>query len=440
MKLLLKDFANKINLLYFDPPFATGGDFFYKLHIGEEENYSKIDQTAYSDVWKEGLESYLYFMYQRLLLMKDLLAKNGCIYVHLDWHIGHYIKIMLDDIFGIDNFRNEIIWAYPAASVQTRRFFMRSYDVILFYSNSEDYIFNDDPNIYMEYSDRVKFALKEDEDGVFYYRGGSHDGKKLSRKVYVKNKGIFPRDVWTDLPYIRANTIEYQGFSTQKPERLLKRIILASSNENDLVADFFCGTGTTLVVAEKLRRRWIGCDIAKHSIHITHKRLLDVFESNDIYDWKKKYNKTVKPFKSLGMTDNIKIVAFPAEFISKNIQNHEKISNFKAPRFKVQIVYQKESIIVELKEYIIPYSVLINKIVREKISNWTDWVDYWSIDFDYKNDNFDCKWVSFRTPKKRKLKISSEPYKYQCSGIFIVSIKLIDILGIETVQNYNIKI
>jgi adenine-specific DNA-methyltransferase len=214
LNFLLKDFQEKINLIYFDPPFGSGGDFDYIIQIGEGEAAKKaskwLRKRSYSDSWKEGLNSYFNFMYKRLLLMRKLLSPKGSIYIHLDWHISHYIKIILDEIFGVDNFRNEIIWAYPAASVQTRRFFMRSYDVILFYSKSEDYVFNDDPNIYMEYSNRVKNALKKDEKGVFYYRGGSHNGKKLSQKVYVKENGIFPRDVWKDIPYIRANTIEYQ--------------------------------------------------------------------------------------------------------------------------------------------------------------------------------------------------------------------------------------
>ncbi|GAH80506.1 unnamed protein product, partial [marine sediment metagenome] len=149
-------------------------------------------------------------------------------------------------------------------------------------TKSDDYIFNDDPKIYMEYSNRVKNNLKKDDIGTYYYRGGSHNGKRLSRKVYIQENGIFPRDLWNDVPYIRANTLEYQGFSTQKPERLLKRIILASSNETDIVADFFCGSGTTLAVAEKLGRRWIGSDLAKHAINISRKRILDIYNSNDL--------------------------------------------------------------------------------------------------------------------------------------------------------------
>ena len=292
---LIPKFLNKINLIYIDPPYATGGNFESKTFIGEGNTFEK--KNAYSDIWEGGIDEYIDFLYDRLLLMKNLLSENGSIYVHLDWHVSHYIKIMLDEIFGKENFRNEIIWAYPAASAKTRRFFIRSFDSILFYTKSSEYTFNDDPGIYMEYSDRVKFALKEDDKGMFYYRGGSHNGKKLSQKVYVTNKGIFPRDVWTDIPYIRANTLEYQAFSTQKPERLLKRIILASSNKNDIVADFFCGTGTSLAVAEKLGRRWIGSDIAKQAIHISRKRILDVWNSKDLKDWNKKYEKRSQPFK-----------------------------------------------------------------------------------------------------------------------------------------------
>jgi DNA modification methylase len=439
MQLLLKSFSNKINLIYFDPPFATGGKFSYKLYIGGEQNFSTIDQLAYSDIWKGGMETYLNFMYERLLLMKSLLTENGSIYVHLNWHIGHYIKIILDEIFGNENFRNDIIWAYPAASVQTRRFFIRSYDMILFYSKSDDYIFNDDPNIYMDYSDRVKFALKEDEKGPFYYRGGSHNGRKLSRKVYIKNKGIFPRDVWTDIPYIRANTIEYQGFSTQKPERLLKRIILASSKENDIVADFFCGTGTTLIVAEKLRRRWIGCDIAKQSIHITRKRLLDILNSNDACNWNKNYNVNIKPFKILRFPKNNNNIA-PYEYPLKEFHNIENLHTLEKPRFEIKILKEENRVKVEIVNYINPYAELNYNEIIKKVTLWQDWIDYWSIDFESKNDNYMSRWVAYRTPKNRNLKLISDTYKYTQSGIYQISVNLIDILGFETVQSYEIMI
>lgn len=297
--LLKQGWAGRINLIYIDPPFFTGADFTVRTKLGEDEvgkEPSIIEERAYKDMWGGGIASYLNYMYERLILMRELLAENGSIYVHLDWHVGHYVKVMMDEIFGYENFRNEIVWAYPAASFQTRRFFMRSFDVVLFYSKSGNYIFNDVPQIYMEYSERVKKALKQDEKGYYYLRGGSFDGKKLAEKVYVEKKGIFPRDVWNDIPYVRANTPEYQAFDTQKPEALLKRIILASSNPGDIVADFFCGSGTTLAVAEKLGRRWIGCDLSKFAIQITRKRLLDIHNSKDLQNEGKRYGKPARPF------------------------------------------------------------------------------------------------------------------------------------------------
>lgn len=255
MQELLPALAGQINLIYIDPPFNTGKN-----------------RATYSDRWN-SINDYLSFLRDRLQLMKQLLADTGSIYVHLDWHVGHYVKVMMDEIFGYENFRNEIVWAYPAASVRTRRFFIRSFDMILFFSKNEGYIFNDDAQIYMEFSERVKKALKKDGKGWYYLRGGSYDGKKLAEKVYVEKKGIFPRDVWGDIPYVRANTLEYQSFDTQKPEALLRRIILASSNESDIVADFFCGSGTTLAVAEKLGRRWVGCDVSEKAIEVSRNRL-----------------------------------------------------------------------------------------------------------------------------------------------------------------------
>ncbi len=298
--LLKQGWAGKINLIYIDPPFFTGADFSVKTKVGDEQvekEPSIIEERAYKDTWKGGIASYLKYMSERLELMRDLLADDGSIYVHLDWHVGHYVKVLMDEIFGYENFRNEIIWAYPAASFQTRRFFIRSFDELLFYSKSNNYIFNDNPQIYMEYSDRLKKAFKSDKNGIYYLRGGSFDGTKLSEKVYVDGKGIFPRDVWNDIPYVRANTSEYQAFDTQKPEVLLRRRIIASSNPGDIVADFFCGSGTTLATAEKLSRRWIGCDLSKFAIQVTRKRLLDIHNSKDLAaENDEKYNKPARPF------------------------------------------------------------------------------------------------------------------------------------------------
>jgi DNA modification methylase len=372
--------------------------------------------------------------------MKKLLTDNGSIYIHLDWHISHYIKLIMDEIFGINNFRNEIVWAYPAASVKTRRFFIRSYDTILFYSKSDDCIFNNDPNIYMEYSDRVKKALREDERGVFYYRGGSHNGKKLSRKVYVEKEGIFPRDVWNDIPYIRANTSEYQGFSTQKPERLLKRIILASTNPSDLVADFFCGSGTTLAVAEKLGRNWIGCDNNKHAIHLSRKRILNIKNSNDILNWNKKYDKNPQSFKILGVESQGTQQSIPEGFLIEDTKNEEILETQESPKISLEIQQNEKKVRVKLMDYKNPYEKFITREIRKSIISFSDWIDFWAIDYDFNNQIFNNAWFSCRTPKNRKLMLNSKPYLYRKPGNYNLVIKIVDILGFVTQKSYKIQV
>jgi len=438
LRSLIPNFSNKIKLIYIDPPYATGGNFESKTFIGEGKTFEK--KKAYSDIWDGGIDEYIEFLYERLLLMRKLLSEKGSIYVHLDWHVSHYIKVILDEIFGKENFQNSLIWAYPAASAKTRRFFIRSYDTILFYTKSNDYTFNDDPEIYMEYSDRVKFALKEDDQGTFYYRGGSHNGKKLSQKVYVTNKGIFPRDVWTDIPYIRANTLEYQAFSTQKPERLLKRIILASSNKDDIVADFFCGTGTSIAVAEKLGRRWIGSDIAKQAINISRKRIFDVWNSNDLINWKKKYLRRSQPFKIMKTNEFTQAINIHKDFLVENIEKKDKISLIQDSKFFVKISKKNSKITVDLVDFIVPNLNLIKDRIKNKINFFADWIDSWSIDFNHQEHSFTTAWISYRTLKNRKLSLTSVPYNYEEKGAHKISIKVNDILGNETIQDYDVFI
>jgi adenine specific DNA methylase Mod len=347
-----------------------------------------------------------------------------------------YHKILLDELFGESNFRNEVIWAYPAASVQTRKFFIRSYDTIFFYTKSDEYLFRDDPHIYMEYSNRVKSALKKDEKGIFYYRGGSHNGKKLSRKVYVDAEGIFPRDVWNDIPYIRANTKEYQGFSTQKPERLLKRIILASSNENDIVADFFCGTGTTLAVAEKLGRRWIGCDITAQSVHICRKRILDIKNSNDLLNWRNRYKKGYSSFKLLVMNHSKNDFHIPEEYIKSSDNN----ISYEKPDFETSIKVDDKAIQIKITNYNAPYVNHLNPDLKQKISHFSDWIDSWMVDFNYQGGPMNCDWVTYRNPKNRKLHLISNNFLYKMSGTYTIKVKVINIIGHQSEKEYSVKI
>ncbi len=436
LQYLLKKFEEKIDLIYIDPPFFTNSEFYHKVFIGtSNKSFKKI---AYNDKWNNGIDSYLDFIYERLCLMKKLLSEKGSIYVHVDWHISHYIKLIMDQIFGLENFRNEIIWYYPAASAQTKRFYVRSYDSILFYTKSDDYIFNDDPNIYMDYSKRVKNAVQKDEKGYFYYRGGSHDGKKLSRKVYVEKKGVFPRDVWTKIPYIRANTLEYQGFSTQKPERLLKRIILASSNKNSIIADFFCGTGTTLAVSEKLNRRWIGCDLNWYAINTTIKRLLNLQHSNDILNWDEFYGKFSNSFEVYSFMSDEHKGKIPELFLINNKKTNSK-KNEKS-NLKINVNRDDNRIKLSLEGYFFPYFKELNKKIRTKISDWKDSIDYFAVDFNYNNNEFVPQWISLRTPKTRKMRFNTGWYYYDKArkNNIDILVKIIDIFGFETTKKVSI--
>jgi len=254
-----------------------------------------LEEKAYRDTWGKGLNSYLQMMDERLILMRDLLAENGSIYVHLDWHVGHYVKVMMDEIFGAENFRNEIVWWYKS-SVHPQKDFQRFHDVILRYSKTDSYIYN------MQYDPYSKATIrrfdKVDGEGK-RYKEVMKRGKRFI--VYMKDQGLPAGDVW-DLPFVIGTSQENLPFPTQKPEALLKRIILASSNPGDLVADFFCGSGTTLAVAEKLGRRWIGCDLSKFAIQGTRKRLLNIHNSHDLLSEKKtkrKYGRFVRLFQIL---------------------------------------------------------------------------------------------------------------------------------------------
>jgi len=433
---LLKKFKEKIDLIYIDPPFYSGSDYYHRIFLGK--NY--IKKISYNDKWNRDLESYISFIRERLNIMKELLSYNGSIYVHLDYHVSHYIKLILDEIFGIENFRNEIIWHYPAASAQTKRFFVRSYDSIFFYTKSDNYIFNDDSDNYMEYSNRVKNAIKEDEKGLYYYRGGSHNGKKLKEKVYIKKSGVFPRDVWTDIPYIRANTKEYQGFSTQKPERLLKRIILASSNKNSIIADFFCGSGTTAAVAEKLGRKWIACDLNFNSILTTRKRLLELNNSNDILNWNKKYMDFAQPFTIYYLKKKNQRNTIPEEFYNEKIKENKNSENIAEPNFDIKVKKENNKVSIEISNYNIPYLDLLSESLKDNIKNWFDWIEYLSIDFNYKNSTFKPIWISYKTPKNREILLKTGDFEYNNIGQFRVKINIIDILGFKTSSLININI
>ncbi|MCS7232116.1 MAG: site-specific DNA-methyltransferase [Elusimicrobiota bacterium] len=309
--LLELGFRGKIDLIYIDPPFKSGADYVRKVElrgikeIGSLENdeASVLQQTMYFDIWNN--DNYLQFMYERLQLMKELLSETGSIYVHLDWHVGHYVKILMDEIFGEENFRNDIIWAYKWASTTTRTF-AHKHDIILFYTKSDEYTFNID-EVREPYTEEQLKGYKKDEKG--YYTTDT-SGKKW----YAHPKGQIPSDVF-NIPIISRSAHERLGFATQKPEVLLERIIKASSNPDNLVLDCFCGSGTTLAVAQKLGRRWIGCDINKGAVQLTSSRLQKIIKDQI------KNNETKYPAFALYKVNNYDLKLLHTEAIELAVQH-----------------------------------------------------------------------------------------------------------------------
>ncbi len=253
-----------VDLIYIDPPFDSKADYRTKITLPGGDVVQKptvIEQFGYSDLWQNGTVSYLEYMYPRLVLMRELLSERGSIYVHIDWHVGHYLKVLMDDIFGKENFINEIIWCYsgPAA---INRCFSRKHDTILLYGRGPERIFN------MQF---LKHKSGLHNTGQVF---GSTDGD-AKRIEELTAQGKKCEDWWIDIYTGDRYRNELVGYATQKPEALLERIIKASSNEGDLVCDFFGGSGTTAAVAEKLGRRWITTDIGKPAALVMRKRLID---------------------------------------------------------------------------------------------------------------------------------------------------------------------
>ena len=279
----LDSLRGKVDLIYIDPPFDSKADYRTKVTLPGANIDSKptiLEQFAYADTWSgvvggenvKGTLAYLRYMYPRLVLMRELLSDQGSIYVHIDWHVGHYVKILLDEIFGKDNFRNEIIWCYKSGSYP-KDAFARKHDTIFRITKTDDYVFNLAEGVtkVLE-STSISRYNKVDESGRRYAEVKS--GGKW-RKYYLDEVNQPLEDFWVDVPMLKANYLENLDYGTQKPEKLLERIIKASSNPNSLVIDFFGGSGTTASVAEKLGRRWISSDIGKPAVMIQRKRLID---------------------------------------------------------------------------------------------------------------------------------------------------------------------
>lgn len=310
-----------IKLIYIDPPFDVGADFSMDIEIGDETLTKEpgiLEEIAYRDTWGKGADSFIAMIYERLKIMRDLLSEDGSIYVHCDWRVNSLLRQILDEVFGRNNFKSEIVWQKIRSVKAQSGSFGNVHDIIFLYSKSVKPTFNlqyreQDPEYIKKFDkidqmsgrkyqlvsliqsgsgperrfgdkilsppsgmhwiwsqDRIDNALKE---GLIEF---TSSGNPRKRQYYDDSKGKIVDDIWNDIYPVNSQASEAVGYPTQKPESLLARLINASSNKGDLIADFFCGSGTTLAVAEKLGRKWIGSDLGKFSVHTTRKRMIGV--------------------------------------------------------------------------------------------------------------------------------------------------------------------
>jgi len=592
---LLPEFAGKVTLIYIDPPFDTGADFSFSARIPEHPDESDdnatvftkepsiLEQKAYRDTWGRGLDSYLQWIYEAALLLRELLADDGSIYVHLDWHVGSYAKVVLDEVFGIECCRNEVIWKRQTAHSDPKRY-GPIHDTLYCYGKSTDpkfrfqYVPYDESYVNSHYSlrdpDGRRFQLGDltargPRPGLQYtFRGINPPpgrvwtmlpdkmeelfkagrvifttGGTPRRKRYLDEMpGVPLQDVWTDINPVNSQALEATEYPTQKPETLLDRIVRASTDEGDLVLDCFCGSGTSLTVAEKLNRRWIAADLGRFAIHTTRKRLLGIpgvksftvqnlgkyerqawqvaeFPANgkdrreeqrgretayrkfilDLYRatpmtghawlhgtkggrmvhvaavdapvtqadvkaiareaWKAIASGKNSPTKAgvdilgwefaLEINELAKQVAaesrvdvsfkkIPREVLDKKAIEQGDVRFFELGALSVESRTKGRDLIIRLTDFVIPTDDIPEE-ARKAVKHWSQLVDYWAVDWDYKNDTFHNQWQAYRTRKEPKIELETK-YIYPAAGKYTVVVKVIDILGNDTTKTLEINV
>lgn len=519
MSSLLEQFAGKVDLIYIDPPFATGADFSVKTEIGDGVEVYKaqsvIEEKAYRDTWAAGFDSYLQMMASRLALMRELLSPNGQLYVHCDWRADSALRLVLDELLGSDSYRNEIIWTYSGGGVPQSDF-PRKHDVILRYVRGEGWTFR---HVYRPY--------KENTQQV-----GKHSTYVASDKRDIDlERGTPVTDWWSDINTVTGWSPEKVGFDTQKPEGILERIVETSSNPGDLVADFFVGSGTTAAVAEKLGRRWIAADLGRYAIHTTRKRLMGIegckpFDVLNLGKYERQYWQrasfgdrdtqervvfeylafilrlygaspipgaqhihgksggavvhigavdapvTIAEVEAsldeaaatgqtelhvlgweweMGLNDlvnqlaqqrrvRLKLLAIPREVMEAQAVDRGDIRFFELAHLDAAPeTGPKCALSIRLTDFAMSDADAIPEDVRDKITKWSDYVDYWAIDWDFRNDTFMNGWVAYRTRRDRKLPLESDRHTYPEPGSYRVAVKVVDIFGNDTTRVFPVE-
>lgn len=542
---LLAEFAGKVNLIYIDPPFATDSDFSFTAAIPEvadsEEvafEFSKqpnmIEQKAYRDTWGKGLDSYLQWMSHTLILLRDLLCDNGSIYVHLDVHRGPYIKALMDEIFGIENFQNEIAWYYYNKLHDSRkRLFPKAFDQILYYVKSKQ-------------SNYTYHALKEKRDqAVKKLKYKKVDGRIQNvigpdgKAVTYVSEDRTVDNVWRIRCLQPANKAEWVNYETQKPVDLIERMLTVSSNEGDLVLDCFCGSGSSLVAAERLKRRWIGCDLGRFAIHTTRKRLLSIpnvrpfivqnlgkyerqvwagvefgdhsnseaierqrayvefilklahatpiagyawlhgvrggrmvhvgavdapVSTADVTQIAAEFKRAVGTGKDAPQSNGVDVLGWdfafelnevaaqqaaaanirmrflriPRDVMDKRAAEQGDIHFFELGALSTHAGIHKRNVTLKLTDFVIPPDD-VPEVARRAVKHWSQWIDYWAVDWDNNGDTFHNEWQTYRTRSDRNLALESV-HPYEQPGEYRIVVKVIDILGNDTTKTISVNI
>ena len=565
---LLPEFRAKIKLIYADPPFFTGTNMNITLEVGDEgavKEPSAIEEIAYRNMWKEGPSSFFQYMYERFTLMKDLLSEDGTIWVRFDYHYSHYIKGILDEVFGYDNFRNEIVVKRGKVQFGLSEKYTVATDSIFFYSKTDNYLFQKftreryehepkgtnmvlkgernprertfydetgqkhvlipPPKTHWKFvqskiedmTQKGLITLKESKKGAEYGVIEIIDGEKRPSALVPHYEFDLPKTVdtnWTDISGYSNTT----GYPTENSEQLLERVILSGSNPNDIVADFFSGSGTTVAVAEKLGRRWIGADIGRFSVHTIRKRLLDIphcnpfevlnlgkyerkhwidqtlgsgyrnyidfilqlYKAKPVYDYKnihgiisgkavhvgpidypvtkEEVEECLKEAKGNGFDSldvlgwdfemefndrilrelrgaydfGISLRIIPNEVMDKRAVEAGDVDFYEHAFLEAKVITSEKKVKVNLENFIIPNPESIPEQLRDKILKWSDFIDYWSVDWNYRDDTFHNEWQEFRTKKKKNLQLQSIEHHYDVPGTYKVMVKVIDVFGNDT--------
>lgn len=527
------EFAEQVDLVYIDPPFFTGDDFSLNITVDGEDftkEPSLIEQKAYRDTWGKGLDSYLAWFYNTIVQLRELMKPSATIYVHLDWHVGHYAKLVLDEVFGVENFRNEVIWYYFNKMPDTRkRQLPRSHDSIYVYAKDR----NAGPTFIHQEELRDKpvqqLARKKvngrmvnarDDDGNVIYNERTH------RTV---------DDVWRIAMIQPADKTQNVGYPTQKPEALLERVIEMSSKPGDLVLDCFAGSGTTAAVAERLGRRWITSDLGRFAINTTRKRLLSnesvspfivqnlgkyerqLWQTAEFGEAAAEVNETYRhfildlyhaePFSGsawlhglkqgrmvhVGTVDapvtrgdvrqmvadfakiagsggsgptkkaidvlgwdfafelnevarqeaqdagiDLRLVRIPREVLERRAVEQGDITFFELAALDIDTRVDGLTVALECANFVIPLDD-VPADVQAAVSHWSQWIDYWAVDWNNRDDTFHNEWQAYRTRSSKTIELKAQ-HEYAQAGEYRVVVKVIDILGNDTTKVLNVKV